>query len=334
MTVNTSYSVLIRSSHRESLHIWRTFTIAYNAHGSPDHKFRYQLAIKSPTLPLTEYYKGLTSPSLSFMTCLRVSPRAISVPDLVQVSTIPNLALLDLTNSHLIEPDVTHFDERLMRSWAALARSRNSFRHLRVLMVAFQESLGSWLFKYLDAFPSMCHVIVTDCRNINQKNKSEWNEEAVRYGWEARHGKRSAKTLKPLLDDGMGQFYVGSTTGVYYHSQELFEQLCASGKPEVLGRLPVLECLLGSPKVWTHILDEFPGTRTVWFDNVKTREWAAERSKQGQEQEKRLRDVVGDLGETRSPPSKRGPRRWGVRSGAQDAVSLLSDLGWTGGNST
>lgn len=195
-------------------------------------------------------------------------------------------------------------------------------------MLGWQEVISKWIFKYLDSFPSLCHVLVTDSLRLHQKNRPFWEEEAAEYGWVARSAKKSARSLKPILDDK--NFYLGAVSGCYYNSQELFEQLTQAKKPKIATKLPVLECWLGGPKRWNHVVEEFPGTRTVWFDNVKIKPGGAsgedasevERSR---ELFKRDREVATPSNEVRPPPSKKKFAK--QKPSRHSATNLLAEFG-------
>jgi hypothetical protein len=221
-------------------------------------QYRYFIRLKQPSLPLTEYYKGITSPETKWLTCLRVSPRQLRTQDLVSIHTITNLAILDVSDTGNEYSEVgSSFDERLMLSWTQLAASGQAFQHLRVLMFGWQANLDQWIFKYTHRFPSLCYIIVTDCPNMHQKNRANWEKTSQAAGWEARHAKRSAKSLRPILrsDD----FHAGSISGCYYESQDLFNQMASSRRPNLTQQLPMLEVWLGTPRLWSHIVDDFPG---------------------------------------------------------------------------
>ena len=232
---------------------------------------RYQLNIREPALPLQEYFKGLSCTPPRWFVALRISPRYTNISDLVNVSLIQNLAVLDLSDDFTIDAPLSFFNERIIKSWAELGSTLKAFRHLRVLMLGWQDHAAAWIFKYLKCFPSLTAIIFTDCPKLHQRNKNEWEDEAQSLGWVARHAKRSAKSLRPIIGDST--FHVGAVSGAYYDTQETYSRISHDLKP--LGMedsLPMVECWIGRPRLWTHVIDEFPSTRTVWFDNVSTKE--------------------------------------------------------------
>lgn len=297
--------------------------------------YRYQVEVKQLSLPMRDYIKGVTSKELSWLTCLRTSPKEISMNDILDISKISNLAVLDLSDGQTrVTSTVSSFNERVMRALGELARTDGAFRHLRVLLLGWQEHVDSWIFKYLHHFPSLCCVVMTDCAKIHQKNRADWEDIAEEHGWEARHAKRSAKSLKPVLDDK--SFYLGAVSGMYYHVEDNFASLKHPNRPAEVKRRPVLECWLGTPRLWTHIVDDFPGPRTVWFDRKRvvmnhSINWLEGSSKLIEhEQIKRARDVSQTSQESRSPPPKRSQGKGQLRNkpAAPTATDLLRQFGF------
>ncbi|KIV82050.1 hypothetical protein PV11_04186 [Exophiala sideris] len=315
----------------ESFHAWRTLAVAYPGPEEFDQpKYRYFMHIKTPSLPYPEYFTGITSESLDWLTCLRVSPQRMSTTDLVAIHKIINLAVLDLSDGRLM-PDTgsPRLDERVFRSWADLARVGQAFQHLRVILFAWQDSLSDWIFKYVDAFPSLCHVLITDCPRMHQRNRGDWEPIAQATGWEARHAKRSAKDLRPIVQ-GWKRETSGYTSGCYDESMELFNDLVHPRRPDVVERLPLLEVWLDYPRPWTHIVEDFPSTRTIYFDNIKTRAWKeqAEGSQvRNHEISKRVRNQDVASQGSASPPPKRGTKTQPVmKSSGKSITDLLGEF--------
>lgn len=315
-------------SRSESFHAWRTFAAAYPEYFSRE-KHRYLIDIKQPRLPLEDYYKGISSVDVKWFTCLRVAPREIPLADVIRIADIKNLAVLDLSDGNATEASALAIDERVFKTWSELA-VKGAFKHLRVLMLGWQEGISTWIFKYINNFPSLCYILVTDSLNIHQRNRPNWEVEAAQYGWLARPAKRSAKSLRPLLDEK--SFHLGAVSGCYSSSQELFDQLAMEKDPDMRTRLPVLECWLGSPRIWTHVVEEYPGTRTVWFDNVKIKsskinhpQVNAGQKTDPRDQNKRSRGLETPTKELHSPPSKRTVSR--RKSRVRSATELLGEFG-------
>ncbi|KIW11629.1 hypothetical protein PV08_10931 [Exophiala spinifera] len=320
------------SRGRHSFYIWRIFAVSYpgaDEFGHPD--YRHRVDILHPVLPYTDYFTGITSNGLHWLACLRVSPKQMSTPDVVSIHKVTNLAVLDLSDGQIsLDNRTSPFDERIMRSWAELAEAGQAFQHLRVVLFGWQEHVCKWIFKYVDAFPSLCHIIVTDCPRMHQKNRREWEPFSTAAGWEARHAKRSAKDLRPVIERGHGG--KGYICGLYDESAHVFEDVVHPRRPDLTAEgLPLLDAEIGTPRPWRHIVDDFPSTRTILFDNVKTKAW--EEQIQGSRvvevpQSKRLRNQEGPSQGTASPPAKRsvhpaGPR---TRPGVKSAGDLLKEF--------
>ena len=271
-------------------------------------------------LPLPQYFAGLDSSPARWLTTLRISPRYTPTPDLVNVALLRNLVVLDLSDDFTIDAPRSIFDERIMKAWVELIDSRKAFRHLRVLMCGWQEYVATWIFKYLRHFPSLCCVVFTDCPKLHQRNRNEWEDEARSFGWIARSSKRSAKSLRPIV--GETAFHVGAVSGMYYESQSRFSQLVHDLKPfDMEERLPLVECWIGRPRLWTHMIDEFPGTRTVWFDNVRTTEQLGKPKKETPD-----RMEVGSTSLTRKTANPRVASRRAKDGNGKTLADLLADF--------
>lgn len=335
-------------SRLHSFHTWRIFVSAFpEIFHSP--RQRYFLDVKEPITPLTDYLAGLDSASISWLSCLRVNPHGLDRADLVRIGQLQNVAVLDLSDDVSTGNQATQMDERIFKTWSEMAEEGQAFKHLRVLLMRGQGDVAAWIFRYLDAFPSLCFLILSDCGRIHQKNRAEWTAQATSYGWGARHAKKSARSLRHLINDE--DFHLGSVSTCYYHSKDAFDGLATKTKPSAVDRLPVVEAWIGQPKPWLHLIEEFPGTRTVWFDNTKTKEAArkaeagrtrtegpafpkvvrvplAERieSPQTEESTKRTRDMLTSPGVgAKPPPHKRTTMM--PRSRAENLDRIMAEFG-------
>lgn len=223
---------------------------------------RYFLDLKSPPLPLSEYQKGITSKEKYWLTCLRISPKQLPVSDLVSMSNVSNLTVLDLSDGqHSIENRDSTFDIRVMRSWSELARAGRAFQNLRVLMLGWQEKVDTWIFDFLDDFPKLRLLIISRCRNFDHKNHRDWEENAWSHHWTFIPSKRGVKHLRTLLDDK--SLYKGKVSGMHHESGR--DPLDPDSQHSTAPNVPLLEVWLGTPRAWTHILDEYAGTGTIVF---------------------------------------------------------------------
>lgn len=258
----------ITQNHAESFYIWRTFAIAFGTEFA-DNSNRYMLDIKAPALSLPDYYKGLSSRKREWLTCLRISPKQVTVPDLVSLSAITNLSVLDLSDGRLyMENRESTFDIRIMRSWSELASTGRAFQSLEVFMLGWQEKVDTWIFDLLDSFPRLDILVMTDCRCIHHKNHKEWQDDAWKHGWTFMPSKRGAKHLRTLLDDK--SFYAASASNLHYEHMRMAAEVAKRPMNSSISDRPLVECWLGTPKPWRHVIDEFPGTRTVFFQKLPT----------------------------------------------------------------
>ena len=232
------------------------------------------LDIRSVEQPVVEYYRGIASKEFQWLICLRVSPKQVTVPDLVSISSISNLSVLDLSDGQLyIENRESTFDQRVMRSWAEMARSGRAFGQLRVLLLGWQEKVDDSIFEWLTAFPRLNMLVLTDCRWLHHKNHKDWEELAWSHDWDFLPTKRGVKHLRSLLDDR--SFYVGNVSNMHYESVQLSNADGVSASP--VAKRALLECWLGTPRIWNHVIDEFPGTRTVILQKLSNAKGIAEK---------------------------------------------------------
>ena len=262
----------VRLRRSESFHIWRVFAASYSQaseFGQP--QYRYHIQIRQPSLALQAYFTGINSRDASWLTCLRISPKETRTADLVAIANITSLAALDLSDGRVtIDTRISTLDERVFRTWSELAQSGHAFQRLRVLTFGWQEHLSCWLFKYLPHFPTLKRIIMTDCPYLHQRNRKDWEQLALDTGFEARHAKKSVKSLRPMLF--APDFQQGAISGLYYINSDDKDNSPDTPSTEIddQDRKPLLECWLGTPRTWNHIVDDFPGTKTIWFDRVPT----------------------------------------------------------------
>lgn len=304
---------------KESFYVWRVFVLAYPTDFSgKDH--RYFLQIKAPSLSIPDDFRALTSFALRWLTCLRISPKQLSAADLVSVSSITNLAVLDLSDGqHYIESRESTFDARVLRSWSELARDHRAFQHLRVLMLGWQEKLDAWIFQGLSSFPRLEFLLITDCKHVHHKNHKAWDEEASRYGWSFYPAKRGVKHLKTVFDDGSDA--ICAVSNLLYDRGHVEHATDTSKQPET----PLLECTYGNPREWSHIIDEFPGTRTVFLYRAElTIPPAREAARNTAQRETNKRDCTSPVlpvGSKRMPPMHDGRKK-----SKHTLSSLLADF--------
>ena len=278
--------------HLVSFYTWRTMAIAY-PHEFSGPEYRYKINFKRPNLPVQEYLKGLDDKYHSWVLALRIACDRVDTTDLMAIQDQDNIAVLDLSKTDIVLNSRSMFNERVFRAWSEASAVDGAFSQLRVLLFSWQEQLGSWIFKYINAtnFPALTHVVMTNCPLLNQRNREEWEPYATAAGWKAKRAKRSAKSLKPILEDKSFHYY--AVSGLYYESLRVEAENAIRSRRKIpqegaqldesvheaessIGinggvrseQRPIVECSMADPHPWTHIIDDFPGTRTVWFDRV------------------------------------------------------------------
>ena len=300
----------------ESFHAWRTMA---SSHGDNFNtlNYRYYIEMRRPPRPFTDYFPGITSLSLEWLTCLRISPKYVDKAAMVKIANITNLAILDLSdNLASVDLSPSQFDERIMKTWAELALQGGAFKQLRALLFGWQPSLSTWVFKYLNAFPALRLVVGTACQNFGQWNRRDWERLATNANWQARHAKKSVQLMRSVINDE--SFHFGAVSRMLYDADLL--------ESKQLPLKPVLECWLGGPPAWENVLRDFPKvTQTVWLEKVQIATDPLS-LKQSIEHSKRLREVEAASKDTRSPPSKRNNPRMRAKPSTMTATDLLVDL--------
>lgn len=303
--------------HQESLHLWRTFATAYPKQFSA-REYRYLVDMRAPSLSLDEYYKAITSLTNEWMTCLRVGPKQTSARDMVAIHKITNLIALDLSDGQLyMDQSVSTFDAHLMRTWVDLAKSGRGFQNLEVLMLGWQDFVGFWLFDSVQCFPRLKLLVLTDCHQIHHKNHKDWQDDAFRNGWDFMPSKRGVKHLRPYLNEANYQS-CGIASLVWETEEGEGDELPLEGSK------PLLEFWLNSPKPWLHIIEDFPGTKTVVLHKKSNFGLAVSVTNLIEpESEKRIPSSP-KAGDRNRKWSQNGERR--RKSSKMDAASLLADF--------
>lgn len=272
--------------------------------------------MRRPPLPFADYFKGLSSPSLDWLTCLRISPKYVDKVDLVKIAGIPNLAILDLSdNLATVDLSPSRFEERIFKTWAELALKDGAFQHLRALLFGWQSALSIWIFNYLNSFPALRLLVATACPEFGQWNRKDWEPMATNVNWAARHAKKSVQSMRAVLNDE--NFYFGALSSMLFDAG-IFG-LDVSKKP-------VLECWLGGPPAWENVSSEYPkATQTVWLEKVDNATGVLPQQK-ALDQSKRLRDAGAVTKERQSPPPKRTNAKMRPKSSLKTTADLLADL--------
>jgi len=125
---------------------------------------RYRQTINEPEPRIDTYLGPLSSPSFRWITSLSITA-PFSVPNLVKLCKLQNLGVLEIIKpqyptreEHQNHPGV---EDRLVRTWSDAAKTEDSFRVLRVLIIShrissFDHLLPATVWRYVDNKTHSC----------------------------------------------------------------------------------------------------------------------------------------------------------------------------------
>ncbi|OGM42905.1 hypothetical protein ABOM_007537 [Aspergillus bombycis] len=176
-------------SRKRTLYMWKLFATAYPVEFRHISQYR-SMKIEGPRLAMRDYLELVKSDSLKWQLVLNLAASFARVPDLVGISSIRNLAALEVatpphaeTLADATETPVTALSDRIIRSWSELAQTSGAFAHLRVLKLCHQD-LSGVVLRYLRAFPSLQVIVAYGCPGIH----SMFTDGLEIDGWESRPG--------------------------------------------------------------------------------------------------------------------------------------------------
>ena len=178
--------------------------------------------IFEPNMKLSDYMNPITSPSLSWITSLKLSNITCSRTDLIQISRIINIGILSM-GPNVQAPDIG-IDDSMIRCWGRLAADSDAFTVLRVLRCISQEGITRRIFTYLNQFPSLVSF-----KAINSNIYGRDKPLALKHGWKLITGMEASLPGEEV------------TESFSYDSDALF-------RPD---ELPVLHLDLGFP--WQYV---------------------------------------------------------------------------------
>lgn len=127
-------------------------------------------------MSLESFTTALTSSNFDFLTSLSITT-AFSVPELVKLSEITNLAVLEIV--HIPDQDVESLvSDRLVRTWYESAINQAAFRVLRILRLWNHANVTSKSLPYLNGFPILALCDIRGC-NLSANARAE----AQYLGW-------------------------------------------------------------------------------------------------------------------------------------------------------
>ncbi|RDL31931.1 uncharacterized protein BP5553_09333 [Venustampulla echinocandica] len=170
-----------------SFHAWVIFSkLLHQNEGAVLGLLRYRHAIETPKSPLQMYSTSLTSSSFDFISSLSITT-TFPLPDLVRLSKITNLGVLEIINVPGTEARPAHpraipgaVSDRLIRAWHFAALNEGAFKVLRILKLWHYVELSSKSMVYLNSFPALALYDVRGC-SFDSCSKID----AKRFGWKA-----------------------------------------------------------------------------------------------------------------------------------------------------
>lgn len=123
---------------------------------------RYRQNIEKPLSRLHVYTTPLISTCFTFITSLSITT-SFDLPDLVKISKITNLGVLEIIN-HPTNKFVLPVSDRLLRAWHLAAISDGSFRVLRILRLWNHEELTNKSLAFINNFKSLAVYDVRGCK--------------------------------------------------------------------------------------------------------------------------------------------------------------------------
>ena len=169
----------LRSKRHPSFNTWMLFSKLLRDEDLPTLKlFGYHQEIKTPLSSLETYTLPLTSHSFEFITSLTINT-TFSVPELVKISNLTNLGVLEITHNPLAGALIPVSD-RLIRAWHFAALNDDKFKVLRILKLWNHTDVTIESLSYLNSFPALALYEVSGCGF-----KSGAKSEAKLLGWRA-----------------------------------------------------------------------------------------------------------------------------------------------------
>jgi hypothetical protein len=146
-----------------SFYLWQTLSKRLLDEAEPRaltlKHMRFRLTVESPVPSLGIYTAPLISSSYDFITVLSITT-SFSLPELVRLSEIPNLGVLEIVNKRRGNKSVVQ--NRLVRAWNTAALG-GAFKVLRILRLWNHLEVTSESLSYLTNFPALGVYDIRGC---------------------------------------------------------------------------------------------------------------------------------------------------------------------------
>ncbi|KAH7395674.1 hypothetical protein BKA64DRAFT_64684 [Cadophora sp. MPI-SDFR-AT-0126] len=150
--------------------IWEIFSkVLRGEKDIPLSLLRFRHVIPSPRMTLQTYTSTLTSNNFDFLASLSLTT-AFPVPQLVKLSSIKNLGILEIVHT---PRDATQsgVSDRLIRAWHQAALDAGAFSVLRILKLWNHKEVTETSLTYLNSFPVLALFDVRSC-SFNTRSRA------------------------------------------------------------------------------------------------------------------------------------------------------------------
>ncbi|KAK0101547.1 hypothetical protein ONS95_006714 [Cadophora gregata] len=142
--------------------VWEIFSKVLRAeNNTPLSLLRFRHVIPSPRMSLQTYTTTLTSSNFDFLASISLTT-AFSVPQLVKLSSVKNLCILEIVHTSR-DGAQSGISDRLIRAWHQAARDEGPFSVLRILKLWDHKEVTETSLTYLNSFPVLALFDVRGC---------------------------------------------------------------------------------------------------------------------------------------------------------------------------
>ena len=178
-----SVLMLIQTSKLLSPNVWKLFSRSVM-------KTQYYWTVSCSCRPLSYYVEVLNSPSMTWMSSIRLKGEAWEESHLAPLCHLENLQSLHIETINYNRKDC--LTDRLIRQWLQQISVRNNWKHFRLLTARGQKLLTPNGLQLLSQLRSMELVILDDCgvmpKHVHNGSISGWRHYAyTRYAASISH---------------------------------------------------------------------------------------------------------------------------------------------------
>ena len=145
-----------------SFKTWSIFSESLRRDTPDPYLYHFACTIAEPKSPLNVYTAPLASNPLSFITSLNITVPC-PVPDLVRLSDVTNLAVLEIAYKKAVSDRASGIGDRLIRAWQLAALNSGAFPVLRILRLWDFKNVTERSLSFLNDFPALAVYDVRGC---------------------------------------------------------------------------------------------------------------------------------------------------------------------------